>query len=222
MTLSNTLKKTIGGGIAALVLTAGFAQAVLAQPPALMEDAGRRVTPTPAASAITQAEKDGLLQMREEEKLARDVYTALYAQWQLPAFGNIIKSEQTHMDAVKNLLTTFGLPDPAANQPAGVFTNPELQALYDDLVAQGSESAVAALRVGATIEDLDIFDLNQFLTATNNAAIKQVYANLKFGSENHLRAFARQLGNYGQTYTPQYLTPAQYNAIIAAGGRGRR
>lgn len=101
-----------------------------------MEDAGPRATPTPAASAITQAEKDGLLQMREEEKLARDVYTALYAQWQLPVFGNIIKSEQTHMDAVKNLLTTFGLPDPAANQPAGVFTNPELQALYDDLVAQ--------------------------------------------------------------------------------------
>lgn len=221
MTLSNNFKKLLGLGAAALVVMAGAAQTTLAAPAANAEDAGRRPTPTPVVSAITQTEKDGLLLMREEEKLAHDVYAALYEQWSLPVFGNIVQSEQTHMDQVKALLAQFGLPDPAANQPAGVFANPELQALYDALVEQGSQSAGAALRVGATIEDLDIFDLNRLLADTKNSAIKQVYANLKFGSENHLRAFTRQLGGYGETYAPQYISLAEFNAILSKSGRGR-
>ena len=53
---------------------------------------------------LTTAETAGLLRMREEEKLAHDVYSTLYDQWQLQAFDNISSSELTHTDAVLTLL----------------------------------------------------------------------------------------------------------------------
>ncbi|MCP4143444.1 MAG: DUF2202 domain-containing protein [Chloroflexi bacterium] len=56
---------------------------------------------------ISQAETDGLAFMREEEKLARDVYLTLYEQWELRPFSNIAESEQKHTDAVKNLLGPY-------------------------------------------------------------------------------------------------------------------
>ncbi len=50
------------------------------------------------ASELSQAEIDGLLFTREEEKLARDVYAALDGYGN--PFVNIRGSEQSHMDAV--------------------------------------------------------------------------------------------------------------------------
>lgn len=175
---------------------------------------------TPAAS-LSQAEIDGLLWMREEEKLARDVYNALYATWGLSVFQSIAQSEQTHMDAVKGLLDRYGLADPAAAEP-GVFTNPELQALYDRLVAQGRESVVAALQVGAAIEEIDILDLQKQLTLVAAADVQQVYTNLLRGSENHLRAFVNNLSAQGVTYSPQYLSPEAYQAILSGTSGNRR
>ena len=164
-------------------------------------------------ATLTAEQEAGLAHMREEEKLAYDVYTAMYDQWQLKPFSNISSAEQTHSDAMKVLLDRYGLDDPAAGNAAGVFTDPDLQALYDSLVAQGSESLVAALTVGATIEDLDIADLQSLGTTAPD--IDLVYANLEKGSRNHLRAFTKQLVKNGATYTPAYISQAEYDAIIA-------
>lgn len=164
---------------------------------------------------LTTAEGDGLTYMREEEKLAGDVYLALFAKWNLPIFQNIAASEATHTAAIKTLLDRYGLHDPAANQAVGAFTNTTLQGLYDQLVAQGSQSLADALRVGATIEDLDIVDLDQRSAQTDTADIQLVYANLKKGSRNHLRSFTTLLKDQtGTSYQPQYLSQAAYDAII--------
>lgn len=164
---------------------------------------------------LTEKEVAGLLYMREEEKLALDVYLALFETWNLPIFENIAGSEQTHTDAVKNLLDLFDLPDPADNSPAGVFVDDKLQSLYDELTAQGAQSLGDALKVGAVIEEMDILDLQAFLAKTNNESIIRVYENLLRGSENHLRAFTSTLASQtGETYQPQYLSEAVYNAII--------
>jgi hypothetical protein len=176
------------------------------------------------AGDLTQAEMDGLLWMREEEKLARDVYLAFYDLYNMPVFQNIAGSEQAHMDSVKTLLDTYGLSDPAANTPAGVFVDPELQTLYDQLISQGSQSLADALKVGAAIEEIDILDLQENLALTDNADIQMVYENLLSGSENHLRAFVGQLASrVGETYQPQYLSLETYTTILAAqsGGLGR-
>jgi hypothetical protein len=151
---------------------------------------------------LTAAEKDWLTYMREEEKLARDVYLFLYDKWQLPIFANISKSEQTHMDAIKTLLLRYGIPDPAEGNLRGVFTNPDLQNLYDDLVAQGSVSPAEALKVGEFIEETDIADLNAATASTSRKDIKTVYGNLLQGSLNHLKAFVANLASYGITYQP--------------------
>lgn len=174
-------------------------------------------------AGLTEAERQGLLYMREEEKLARDVYTALAAEWGTSVFQSITRSEQAHMDALKTLLDRYGLVDPAQAEP-GVFTDPTLQALYTELVARGRQSLAEALKVGAAIEEIDIADLDERLTQTDNADLQAVYANLRRGSENHLRAFANTLQNQtGETYAPQFLSADAYQAITAAslGGNGQ-
>ncbi|MGB8860071.1 MAG: DUF2202 domain-containing protein [Ilumatobacteraceae bacterium] len=162
---------------------------------------------------LTDAEVAGLTQMREEEKLAHDVYSSLGDQWGVQVFTNIASSEQTHADAVKALLDRYELADPADGLAAGEFKNQDLQGLYSALVEQGSASLVAALTVGATIEDLDIADLRGFATQTPDLAL--VYSNLERGSRNHLRAFTRQLTKSGATYTPAHISQADYDAIVA-------
>ncbi len=146
----------------------------------------------PAAGPLTTAEQAGLLYMREEEKLARDVYNVFYTRYGLRVFNNIAAGEQAHMDAMLTLLTRYDLSDPAAAAP-GVFNNAELQALYDDLIDQGSQSLSEALRAGVLIEETDIADLQDSLAQTTHADIRTVYTNLLRGSGNHLRAFSRQL-----------------------------
>jgi hypothetical protein len=138
---------------------------------------------------LSEEEATALLFMREEEKLAHDVYVELGDLWGLQVFENISRSESTHMDAVLQLLDRYGLDDPAGEP--GVFTDGGLQALYDELIVQGSLSIADALVVGATIEETDIVDLQQRIAATDNEDIRLVFTNLLNGSYNHLRAFTR-------------------------------
>ena len=181
-----------------------------------------------AAGQLNNAEIDGILYMREEEKLARDVYLTLYQKWELPIFQNIAGSEATHMEAVKPLIDRYGLEDPAASKDIGVFTNLTLQELYDQLVAEGSKSLADALRVGAAIEEIDILDLEERIALTDKADIQLVYENLMKGSRNHLRAFTSTLEKQtGESYQPQYLDPVAYETIVSTpretggGGRGQ-
>ncbi|HNU14256.1 MAG TPA: DUF2202 domain-containing protein [Chitinophagaceae bacterium] len=159
-------------------------------------------------------ERTTLSFMREEEKLARDVYIFLYNKWALTIFNNISSSEQSHMNAVVQLLSKYNLPDPVGSNGYGIFSNPVLQNLYTQLTTQGSVSLPDALKVGATIEDLDIYDLTIALTKVDNQDITLVYNNLVKGSRNHLRSFYSNIINAGGTYTPQYITQAEFDAII--------
>lgn len=163
---------------------------------------------------LSEDEKNGLLLMREEEKLARDVYKALYEKWDQNIFSNISKSEETHTNTIKNLLEKYNLEDPMKNDNFGVFENSTLQSLYNDLVAKGSTSLVDGLKVGATVEDLDIKDLQDLLAKTDNEDIQTAYQNLIKGSRNHLRSFVSTLNKNGETYTPQYISQADFEQII--------
>ena len=166
---------------------------------------------------LSTDEEAGLMLMREEEKLARDVYQTLYEEWGLAIFSNIALAEQRHMTAIKSLLDKYGLTDPVDGFGVGEFTPGAMQGLYDTLVEEGKTSLVAALHVGATIEDLDIYDLYNLLNGTDNAGIKTVYENLAKGSRNHLRAFAYQLSiNGAGDYEAQYLSQDEIDDIISS------
>ena len=142
---------------------------------------------------LTDDETYWLTYMREEEKVARDVYLYLNEKWNVRIFKNIAASEQTHMDAIKAVLDTYTIPDPAAGKGRGEFTNPDLQELYNDLIRQGSSSKVEALKMGVIIEETDIDDLNEGIATTRHTDIRTVYSNLLQGSLNHLDAFESSL-----------------------------
>ncbi len=164
---------------------------------------------------LSETETNGLLFMREEEKLARDVYKTLYTHWNLRIFNNIPRAEQQHMDAIKLLLDRYQLEDPVGDDSLGVFKNETLQGLYDTLIVQGSVSLVEALKVGALIEEIDILDLQRELDDNvDNQDITFVYQNLMKGSRNHLRAFVRNLSKQGVEYAPQKMSEEQYLDII--------
>lgn len=161
---------------------------------------------------LSLAEQEDLLHMREEEKIARDVYLRLYDRWNIQPFANISGSEQAHMDAILALLEHFGLPDPAAGLAVGQFHNSKLQHLYDTLIAQGERSPEEAIRVGLLIEESDIDDLQKAARRTHQQAIRAVYDELERGSRNHLRAFYRWKTQLGVTYHPEHLSPEVFMA----------
>jgi len=165
---------------------------------------------------LNETEIEGILYMREEEKLARDVYQVLYDRWGSQIYQNIAHSEQIHMDAVSLLIEKYGLEDPVVNDSIGAFTNPKFKDLYEELVANGSKSLESAYRVGCYIEEIDIIDLDYYIAKTDNEDLKAVFEFLRFGSYNHLRAFSKQLSNLGITYEPILLDKDRYNEIISS------
>ncbi len=160
-------------------------------------------------------DSSGILYMREEEKLARDVYLALYDVWGIRTFSNIARAEQKHMDAVATLIDAQGLVDPVIGSKPGEFQNAELASLYTSLVELGSKSPQDALIVGTIIEDLDIYDLENYLLETDDPAAIVVYTNLLKGSENHMRSFTRQLSRYDITYEARYITQVRLEEILS-------
>ncbi len=205
--MKTTTKKFIGF---ALILSLLSAFPALARGPS---SEANRLQTQQSVITLNTAEQEGLLFMREEEKLARDVYIVLYERWNMNIFKNISISEQQHMDAILKKINLFGLTDPSSPD-IGIFTNFALQDLYNKLIDQGDLSYSDALIVGATIEDKDIQDLMIAIKATNNLALKTTYQNLMEGSKNHLRAFVGLLKNQGLEYTPQFIDQDLFDAIL--------
>jgi len=158
-------------------------------------------------TTLCHKEKDAIVYMREEEKLARDVYNLLHEKWNINPFENIRQSEQKHIDRMEALILDYGLADPVVKNgdKPGVFTNPFFQEQYHQLVKSGSQSITEALKAGAQIEELDIADLEKRIAQITNATILTQFNYLKQSSENHLRAFSRRLKVTGVNYEPVIL-----------------
>lgn len=166
-------------------------------------------------AGLTNQEISGIVFMREEEKLARDVYLQLAELWDMNIFQNIAGSEDTHMGAVLTLIEMADVEDPVEGFRQGEFLNQDLQELYFDLVARGGQSLAEALLVGAAIEEIDILDLQMYLAETDDESIKEVYQNLLQGSINHLNSFVRTYERQtGNEYQPQFLTEEAFQELI--------
>ena len=166
-----------------------------------------------ALTGLSVAEAEGLTYMREEEKLARDVYLTMQDYWDNRVFVNIAEAEQSHADAVASLLEKYGLVDPALDA-IGYFNNSDLQALYDKLVTRGMASELEALRVGGLIEEVDMHDIQHAIDEAEHEDIRTVYENLICGSRNHLRAFVDAIERQHVDYQAQYLDQDEVDAII--------
>lgn len=162
---------------------------------------------------LTTQEIKDLLYLREEEKLARDVYLFSFDKYNLQIFKNISNSEDQHMSSVLNLLNKYNIEDPASSE-IGIFNNVELQNIYNMLIEQSGISILEALKVGNKIEDLDIRDLSLNETRTDKLDLLLVYASLKCGSRNHLRNFNNQVLQNDGFYIPEFISQEDFDYII--------
>ena len=177
--------------------------------------AGPKNTRGGGSDALSVTETNHLLFMREEEKMARDVYLTLFDVWNDEIFNNIASSEQEHMDAIKSLLDKYNLTDPVIDDNnIGTFSDPVLQDLYTDLVERGEESAMEALYVGGYIEEVDMHDIQKAIDETSHSDIIDVYENLLKGSRNHLRAFVGKIEDEGEVYEAQVLLQSEVDDIV--------
>jgi hypothetical protein len=188
----------------------------LAQPADAARGRGGRGNTTPVTVPLSTVEAADLTFMRQEEKLARDIYLQLGDLWNIATFDNIAGSEQRHMDTMLGLLQTYQLPDPVVGFTIGEFLDPALQQLHDDLLALGEASAIGALQVGGLIEEVDMRDIVAAIERSQHTDIDNAYLNLLCGSRNHLRAFAGQIElRTGLPYEAQLLPQAEVDAILA-------
>jgi len=181
MSMSDVLKKLIS-----IVIIGAFFLA------ACFNSGSSTSTGGGATSALSDAEVETLVYMREEEKLARDVYRMLFTRWNLQIFNNIAGSEQVHMDTLAAMLATYDAADPVASDSTASFTNPVLASLYDQLVVQGSISVSETIQVGIFIEETDITDLQKAISESMHDDLDRAHENLLQGSYNHLQAFITQ------------------------------
>lgn len=191
--MRNNKKKSYISMIMALMIMIGSTAALSAGNDNLSPAGNVSLSATQSVPSLDEQAIANLQFMREEEKLARDVYLTLADLWNQRVFATIASSEQRHMDSMAALLVRFEIEDPVKDHEIGVFTNPLFTALYDDLVEQGSTSLADAFLVGITIEELDIEDIRNQTTYLQDSSIVRVYDNLLRGSLNHLATFERQL-----------------------------
>ncbi len=158
---------------------------------------------------LNQTEQDSIIQMVHWEKLFESVQNQFYQQWQHEVFKNIPQNEAKHSKALGALLTKYKLTPVNTD-------NTSLTQLQEDWITQGNTSLVAALTVGAIMEDKYLLELQNALSnkAVDNFDIQFVYQNLAKGSRNHLRTLVSVLKEQQVEYQAHYLTPANFQEII--------
>lgn len=178
-----------------VLIVAALVAAIALSRTSPVNEPGLTASPAAPSAATQEAPRDvnaQLLYLIEEEKLAYDVYSAMFDLYGARVFGNILNSEATHQDRVLSLLNVRGIADPRSSEP-GVFVNQELQQLYSQLIAQGTRSEADAFAVGVAIEEKDIADITMLLGIVDDREITAVLESLLSASQSHLRAFNNQL-----------------------------
>jgi len=171
-----------------------------------------------SSADLTDVEVEMLEFLREEEKMARDVYLVLSGIYKKRIFLTIAESEQIHMDKVLCLMDHYKVEDPASSE-IGEFTNTYIQGLYDMLIELGTKGIIDGLTAGAYIEDYDIHDIHYWMDFTDNESILNVLSNIVCGSGNHIISFTELLNGFDTEYTPTHITQEEYQAILDAGSQ---
>jgi len=146
--------------------------------------------------ALTNKEKETLVYMYQEEKLAKDVYYVLGQMYPNIKAFNIYKSEIKHENSVANVLRHYNIPLPVRSNVVGRFNNKELQNLYNELITKGKKSIKDAIEVGIMVEVTDVEDLDKYLKYASSPDVIALFKFLRAGSYNHYNAFNRTLIAY--------------------------
>ncbi|HMS32476.1 MAG TPA: DUF2202 domain-containing protein [Ignavibacteria bacterium] len=173
--------------------------------------------PLKVFSQLSDAEINGILSLREEEKVAYDVYTFMFEKYESKVFKNIAENEKNHMDKIKELIDQYNLNDPLSGiaDQKGVFSNNKMKALYDEMIMAGNYGLLDALRAAARFEETDIVDLRKYLSSASDQTVINTYINLESGSQDHLRALVKDIKEEGISYKPSYLSKEDFDKIMS-------
>jgi hypothetical protein len=176
-------------------------------------------------STLSQATKDTLSYMGNEERLAHDVYLELYNYHVTAGNGEIkqltniaTRSETTHIQTVQSLINKYDLNTSSFSNidmtelgykntsvddmTMGIYDIQKIQDLHDALIIKGEQSVQDALEVGCMVEVTDIDDLlTDIQTAkdSNASDVVTAFEFLRDGSYSHYWAFDKGLKNMGVT-----------------------
>jgi hypothetical protein len=180
------------------------------------------VTPAFDSTAdLTADEIEFIFAVREDEKIARDLYISFFGKFGLKPFENIGKAEDNHIKATEKLFDYYEIDYPALSGN-GKFENAIRQKLFDSLLLKVN-TELDAFKVMAVLEESNIVEYGAVIKTVVNPNIKMVIENLAKASANHFKAAIRQITALGGTYTPEFLTQEQYRAVIAIGfEKGKR
>lgn len=166
---------------------------------------------------LSTQQKNHIIQLYEEEKLAQNLYVQFYDKHGYKPFSHHSEAEARHMQAVADVLVQYELEVP--ENPEGVFNNKEYQKAYNEWLPKGMADGKDALYIAAYIEEMDILDLMDAIAQiAETDDIKNMYEQLLAGSENHLRAYNKFIfKELGITYQPQLMDKVLFDIIIAGG-----
>ncbi|HEX6915700.1 MAG TPA: DUF2202 domain-containing protein [Chitinophagaceae bacterium] len=167
------------------------------------------------AQTLTSSEKQSVLKKWQEEKMSHELYKLFAAKWEAPVFSNISASETMHMQHVKDLAITYNMENELSVETEGVFADKEVNKRYNEFKTSGEKSLVDALKAGAAIEESDILFLKKEIAGTTQAELKRTYRMLLQASQNHLRAFVRNMKQQGIVYTPVILDRQSFEQLMA-------
>ncbi len=149
---------------------------------ALLEERMIVTSATTIDAALTQQ----LVRLGEEERLARDLYTAFHDRWGVQVFYCLAEEEERHTSTLRTILDRNGVPNRLTILKPGSFDDPALQERYDDLVERGTTSLDAAYAVGADIERAEIGLSSRVVSETARPDIAVVARDLRKHDYNHL------------------------------------
>jgi hypothetical protein len=166
---------------------------------------------------LVAADREMLTTQMHDEHLAHDLYVSFFDKWELRPFSNISQAETHHLAMVNALADAFELEKPDGTK-TGVFADAKVQKLYNRLHKQGQATVEGALKASAYVEEMDLTQIRLVIKTTENPHIKSTFEMLNMASQNHLRAFVRNLAVREVTYKPQILSEKDYAEILLAEG----
>lgn len=142
------------------------------------------------SGTLTREQKQRLAEQAVLEKISHDVYVAFGKDTGDRWFEHVAWSETRHLEAVRTLMSRYGVADPTRGLDAGEFSG-KAQDAYRAYVKDGASSLQASLDTAQEIEQKDIAGLENAADGVDAPDVEQVYEHLARASEMHLAAFSR-------------------------------
>lgn len=134
---------------------------------------------TPSANELNDAEKSGLIELVEIEKLHRDVYDNMNISNPCELFENLCNCDGNFMELLADKIEIYELDNPLTGNEKGVFSNNDIQIKYNHFLSISNSEMMDILTF---VKDMEVQALlrieEQINLMEGNADISEIYLNM--------------------------------------------